>query len=229
MMKSYGRILCVTLFSALIPVASADYQSDLEDWFNSDDDKEFEAILSINEGQLNFLSKPPEKPVHHHQNKLIISSTSLHDGWISLQQCHYNMDNFPRVEVIYSRDRIRKLEIVSSKNIELAWVENASIQLVNVAKGASLCLKAESRALSQNTDGSYTLKNGPFMRKFLDGYFPMHVSIDIKLPEQLEFASISPAQQNGFVVSNNLNAIHLDAWFEGRLKTVLQLKQRKIN
>ncbi|HED16240.1 MAG TPA: hypothetical protein ENI64_05430 [Gammaproteobacteria bacterium] len=229
MMRSYGRILCITLLSAIIPVASADYQSDLEDWFNSDDDKDFENILAINEGQLNFLIKPPDQPVHHHQNKLIISNTSLDDGWISLQQCHYNMDNFPRVEVVYSPERIRKLEIVSSKNIELAWVENGSVQLVNVAKGASLCVKAESRALSQNIDGSYTLKNGPFMRKFLDGYFPMHVSIDIKLPKQLEFASVSPAQQAGFAVSNQADAIHLDAWFEGRLKTVLQLKQRKLN
>jgi len=227
-MKSYGRLLFVTLFLALLPVAMADYQSDLEDWFNSDDDKEFDDILSINEGELNFLSKPPDQPVHHHQNKLIISNASLDDGWISLQQCHYNMDNFPRVEVVYSAERIRNLEIVSKQNIELAWVENSTIQLVNVDKGATLCLKAESRALSQNIDGSYTLKNGPFMRKFLDGYFPMHVSIDITLPEQLEFASISPVQQNGFAVSNKLNAIHLDAWFEGRLKTVLLLKQRKL-
>lgn len=228
-MKPRGRTLCIIMFSAMIPVASADYQSDLEDWFNSDDDKEFEPILNINEGQLNFLSKPPDQPVHHHQNKLVITRASLHDGWVNLKQCHYNMDNFPRVEVIYSPERIRKLKIVSSKNIELAWVENSSVQLVNVDKGATLCIQAESRALSQNTDGSYTLKNGPFMRKFLDGYFPMHVSIDIRLPEQLEFESISPAQQNGFVVSKNTNAIYLDAWFEGRLKTVLQLKPRKLN
>ncbi len=224
--RSIPCLLTALLFAGILSSASASNQSELEDWFNSDDDEEFGSIENVNEGELQFLSKLPDKPVHYHQNKLRISNTSLDDGWVRLQQCHYNMDHFPRVQIVYRPERIRKLKIVSKKNIELAWVENASIQLVNVDKGATLCAQAETRALSKNIDGSYTLKNGPYMRKFLDGYYPMHVSIEVSFPEQLEFAAVYPVQQQGFDVSKKPNMVQLDAWFEGRLNTILQLKQR---
>jgi len=62
------------------------------------------------------------------------------------------------------------------------------------------------------------------MRKFLDGYFPMRVSIDIKLPANLSFVAIEPVEQKGFKVIKEKQSLHLDAWFEGRLVTRIRFK-----
>ena len=67
----------------------------------------------------------------------------------------------------------------SSGNIEQSWVEDNTVQLRNVQENARLCVQAWTRALKSNGDGSYSLRNGPFMRRFLDGYYPMRVSMQI--------------------------------------------------
>ncbi len=55
----------------------------------------------------------------------------------------------------------------------------------------------------------------------------MPVSIDIELPEQLRFASISPAEKDGFRADHDRGAVHVDAWFEGRLKTEILLARTR--
>ena len=91
-------------------------------------------------------------------------------------------------------------------------------------KGARLCLSAETRALSAQDDGSYLLENGPFTRRFLDGYYPMRVSQKIILTDSgLEFSGIEPKAQPGFAVSVTKESIDFDAWFEGRLLTRVEL------
>jgi hypothetical protein len=61
------------------------------------------------------------------------------------------------------------------------------------------------------------------MRRFLDGYYPMHVSMDISFGGTgLQFIGIRPPEQQGFTVREDVDAVHLDTWFEGRLKTELQ-------
>ena len=63
------------------------------------------------------------------------------------------------------------------------------------------------------------------MRKFLDGYFPMRVSIDILFPANLSFIAIEPAEQEGFRVIEGKQSLHVDAWFEGRLVTRIRFKR----
>ena len=77
--------------------------------------------------------------------------------------------------------------------------------------------------LKKQEDGTYVVKNGPFMRKFFDGYFPMRVSIDMQLPPELHYLGIEPRGQDGFNVVLNGNKLELDAWFEGRLITKIRL------
>jgi hypothetical protein len=196
-----------------------------EAWFNSDQDPEEEALRNINEGDLVFLQKYPDKPVHHHINTLIINTESLKSGWIQLFQCHENMDSFPKAQVVYNPDKIKNLHIRSVQNIGKAWVEGPSVQLENVKKGARLCVEADSFALHKQKDGSYKLRNGPFMRKFLDGYFPMRVTMYVKLPKTLKFASITPKQQAGFQIKQSSNGLHYDALFEGKLVTEILFKK----
>jgi len=213
-------LLLVSIFATGVARSQADENGE-EDWFAEDPDAIYDAI---NEGELNFLDKPPDTPVHHHHNTFIVLKSSIKTGWIKLLQCHENLDSFPRAQIVYNKDRIRHLRITEQKNIGHALVEDNTVQLTNVNSNARLCVEAESRALIAQKDGTFVMQNGPFMRKFLDGYFPMRVSIDIKLPANLRFIAIEPVEQKGFRVIKGKQGLHLDAWFEGRLVTRIRFK-----
>lgn len=187
------------------------------------------AVNAVNEGVLTFLLKPPVKAVHHHHNTLTISPQSIRTGWVKLSQCHKNLDKFPRAEIVYNKHRVRKIKLTMHKNIEKAWVEGGRIQLENVGANAIVCMQAESKALRLQPDGSFIIQNGPFMRKFLDGYYPMRVSMDILLPKGLSYSSVTPVEQKGFSIQQNGRNIHFDAWFEGRLVTRIKLKNIKVD
>jgi len=226
-MHNVGKCLgLVVLLWLQISLCLADSEEDEPDWFDEDPDAIFNAI---NEGQLTFLEKLPEKPVHHHHNTLIVSENSIQTGWVKLIQCHENLDEFPSAQIVYNRNKIRNIRLTSFKNIGKAWVEGSSVQLKKIAAHASLCIEAESQALRPQADGSYLMKNGPFMRKFLDGYFPMRVSMEIKLPDKLVFVAIEPREQKGFRVVKDEQGIHFDAWFEGKLETRIQFQLQTSN
>jgi len=209
------------LLACAAPVWSEDLSEQaLEDWFNSDDDG---LPFAVNDGELEFLSQPPSKPVHHHHNILVISPRSLYDGWVRVKQCHENLDRVERAQVLFHKQRSRNLVVRFAENIERAWVEDSSVQLTNVGQGARLCIEVETQALRSNGDGTYTLRNGPFLRRFLDGYYPMHVSMDIIFVSKvLRFLSISPQMQKGFRVWSTSDSVHYDTWFKGRLITEIQ-------
>jgi len=104
--------------------------------------------------------------------------------------------------------------------MERAWVEGPSVQMANITANARLCIQAWTRALFINDDGSYSLKNGPFMRRFLDGYFPLRVSMDIRYSGTgLKPTHVLPAEQKGFEVWRKKDRIGFDAVFEGKLRT----------
>ncbi len=200
-------------------------EKQIEAWLNNE--TEDLPYTPINEGQLKFLTTPPQKKVHHHHNTLIVYKASMQDGWIKLQQCHEHLDTINKAQVVYKKGKIKNLKIISKQNIEKAWIENFSVQLRNIKKGARICIEADSRALKKNDDGTFTLSNGPFMRRFLDGYFPMRVSMDLRLPSDLKFISILPKQQKGFRVNHTKKGVHFDAWFEGKLYTRINLLKNK--
>lgn len=195
----------------------------IEDWFNGTQEKK---IAAVNEGNLVFLTRAPEKPVHHHHNTLVISDQTVRDGWAQLIQCHENLDQVSQAQIMFNADRIRDLAIENFSGMEKAWVDGASVQLANIGPNARICIKARSHALTANGDGTFKLTNGPFMRRFLDGYYPMHVSMDVILQSnKIALESILPVRQDGFSVTQTPGAIHLDAWFEGRLKTELKFRR----
>lgn len=210
-------------FTTQIVFADSLTEAELEKWFNNDDPNppEFQQA-ETNDGDLFFLNKKPNKPVHHHRNSLTVYSNSLKDGWVKLEQCHINLDRVARVQILFSKKRIRNIKIINSDSIGKAWVENNSVQLENVKNNALVCIEAWSKALTKNADGSYQLTSGPFMRRFLDGYFPIHVSINVDFKAtDLKLVLVEPLAQNGFKISKTAKTVNMDAWFEGRLKTEL--------
>lgn len=201
--------------SCLAPVQAAD-----DDWFFDDAQSRTD---QVNEGQLRFLAEPPERAVHHHHNVLTIDAGSLEDGWVAMRQCHRNLDAVPRAQIVFRPGHIRNLAVTESEAIGNAWVEESSVQLEQVRPGARLCLDAESLVLRVNEDGSVSVRNGPFMRRFLDGYYPMQVSMDVSYPcDDLALETVSPTAQEGFEVSRDGCQVELDAWFEGELYTEIR-------
>ncbi|HSO06778.1 MAG TPA: hypothetical protein VLW45_06040 [Pelomicrobium sp.] len=181
------------------------------------------SAAEVNEGSLVFLDHLPLKPVHHHHNAIQISEGSLDDGWTLLTQCHENLDRVPATQIVFNPERIRNLQVVQTRNIGRAWVEGPSVQLKDVGANAEVCLRADARALRNHGDGTYTLMNGPFMRRFLDGYYPMRVSMSVKLlTQRIRFVGIDPVPQTGFRVWELADGVNYDAWFEGRLFTVIR-------
>lgn len=197
-------------------------QQELDDWFNDDSASR---IAAVNEGQLKFLTKPPARPVHHHHNIITLTNTSLVDGWADLQQCHENLDKVPATQIVFREDRVRDLQIVSFSGIKKAWVEGASVQLQDIGPKARICLRLNSLVLLKNADGTYHVNNGPFMRRFLDGYYPMRVSMEVLLANtRLRFVDITPPQQPGFQVRISDKGVRFNVWFEGRLNTLIRFK-----
>lgn len=211
-------VFYVVSLMAFLSLSSAEPLTDEEAERLFEDDWENRAA-SVNEGKLEFLTHSPVKAVHHHHNTLTITRKSITSGWINMHQCHDNLDPVPAMEIVFRPERIKELAIESFVNIENATVDGTSIQLTNVSAHARICIKGVARAL-QKDGKDLVLRSGPFMRKFLDGYYPMRVSMDIEFPDTyLRFAKIKPAAQPGFRFSSNGSKIHFDALFEGRLHT----------
>ena len=204
--------LCLWILPSLLAFAEPD-----DDWWKDDfEDK----TQQVNEGELVFLTAPPNKNVHHHHNHIVVHMANLLDGWVSLNQCHRHLDPVPDAQIVYNKGRVKNLKILSSDNIHKTWVEGHTIQLRDIQANAKLCISAMSKSLSVNSNGTYRLNNGPCMRRFLDGYYPMRVTMEIEFPQDcLLLKKINPDNQEGFEVKFNDKNIYIDTWFEGRLST----------
>ncbi|MDJ0739851.1 MAG: hypothetical protein QNJ91_09040 [Gammaproteobacteria bacterium] len=179
-------------------------------------------IAAVNEGALAFLDTPPKRVVHHHAGRISISPQSLDDGWVVLEQCHVNLDRVSAAQILFNPTRSRNLSVVSTRNIDDAYPEGSSIQLRGIGVDSEICLRAESRALHRVDDGVYELKNGPFMRRFLDGYYPLRLSLTIDYPDSLSLADHQPLTQPGFAVVQQPGTLNVEALFEGELRTAFR-------
>ena len=74
-MKYFHKIVFLFLLSGCCPpvVANEPMSSDeLEKWFNEDTSDDEARALAVNEGELEFLIRPPSKAVHYSRNILTI-------------------------------------------------------------------------------------------------------------------------------------------------------------
>jgi len=210
-------ILILALFSFDLYADDGMTPEELEKWFN--DDRYF-STEHVNEGELEFLSEPPQKPVLHSFNTLTVSQESIQSGWVLLEQCYKHLVPVPDAEVVYQYKAIRDLKITSKRNIENVLVKGQSVQLRNIRQNAELCVRARVRIFYKNPNGTFSLLNGPFHRKFLDGYYPYHVTLKIHYPSHLvTLIQTRPAAQLGFDVTESEDLILIDSYFEGVLNT----------
>lgn len=225
-------ILLVVTFPQLVlgqqdnsPQSNEDQQ--LEKWFEGDLE---EQALKVNEGTLEFLDQPPKnKAVHTVTNTITISDLSLQTQWVTLHQCHMNLDPVAQSEIVYQYKQMRNLRLEHYFGMDKAWIENQSVQMKDIDKGASLCILAEVKILKPGKKGEYTLRNGPYFRKFLDGYYPFHVKLNIHYPKSaLTLTTTSPQPQNGFDVQEDNGTLKMDAWFEGKLIVEARFNQTSV-
>ncbi|WP_455206451.1 hypothetical protein [Kaarinaea lacus] len=186
-----------------------------------------EKALQVNEGELEFLSTPPtDKLVHTVTNTITISDSSLETQWVTLHQCHKNLDAVATSEIVYQYEQMRNLRVEHYYGMDKAWVENQSVQMKDIEKGATLCVVADVRILKPNDKGGFVLRNGPYYRKFLDGYYPFHVQVNINYPKSsLVLNTTHPKPQHGFDVEEDSGRLTMDAWFEGKLMVEAQFNQ----
>jgi len=223
-------LLSIFFFSFGITISYANEisQEELERWFNTDS-LDPPRYKEVNDAHLVFLTKKPEKQLHHHHNTVTILPDSLSDGWILIKQCHSNIDKVAAAQILFKAGKVKNIKVVSSENIEKTWVEGTSVQMENIKADAELCVQANTHSLQHHADGTYSLRNGPFMRRFLDGYFPLRVSLDLNYTQtDLELIDISPATQNGFAVKKMDGIVKIDTIFEGRLHTEFHFKHKSL-
>jgi len=204
------------IFLPVFPVALYGNPAD-DAWLDAHEEAQ---TATVNEGMLSFLEQPPAETVHAHHNRITLSRQSLHDGWAELYQCHTDLDAVPAAEVVFNAGRVRHLQVEQVTGIGRAWVEGVSVQLEDVTPGAKLCLSGETRVVVPQPDGGFLVRNGPFMRRFLDGFYPMHVTLEIELPPgDWALVRSQPLGQPGFEIVRHAHGLDVEAWFEGELRT----------
>lgn len=211
----------LALFSATPGAGSDDGGGDWSDWVD-EQERLRQRIADVNEGELSFLTEGPESLVHHHVNHILITPQSLVDGWVVLDQCHRNLDRVSEAQIVFDPERSRALEVMSVRNVDAAYVERHAVQLRGVGEGSEVCLRLETRALHPLGGGLFELRNGPFMRRFLDGFYPLRLSLRVDYPTSMTLVDFVPEAQPGFVVSRNAGRIGVEATFEGRLYTAFR-------
>jgi hypothetical protein len=167
--------------------------------------------------ELRFLPGPPTGSVPYHTKHITLRQASLRTGWVTHEQCHYHLDQVAALEVVFKPGHVRHLAITRADHIGKAWIENASVQLQQVGDDAVLCLSSDSHALRRD-DGAdtYTLTTGPYMRRFLDGYFPLRVTLTVDYPAAWRLEDIQPPELR-LHTTTAAGHLQIDALFEGEL------------
>jgi hypothetical protein len=220
------RYWAILLLPLLLTPAGAEQLSpeEVERWLSGEtpDPQQFHSNL----GELVFLAAPPARSIPRVHNRFDISAESLQSGWLTLTQCHERLDTVAALEIVYSYREMQDLHIRESRHIGAARVQDHSVQMTDIGTDNRICIQARVRILHANEDGGYRLRNGPYHRKFLDGYFPYQVGFEFHYPAQLlEVASIVPQPQPGLELTTAPGRLSLDAWFEGRLMLEVVFRQ----
>ena len=221
------EIVCLCAFLGFFSGAHASEsveQNTAEAWFYDDSDL---LIDNVNEGELKFIEPITEKNILYSEAGLKITESSLQTGWVELQQCYRNLDSISKTDIVYRYKNIKKLKITSLDRIGEAKVDGQIIRLKDISASAYLCVQAKIQILEKLKQGGFYLSNGPYHRKFFDGYYPYHVSLNISYPgDKLELNRISPASQAMFKVIDNTGELFIDTWFEGILQINIEFSNK---
>lgn len=216
-----GLLICLLLpryALAADPYAMTPEQ--LEKWFQSDSDEPPGWKPSdINDGNLVFLHSQPKLAPHEAVHQIVISKQSLQSGWVGMAQCYTGLEQMPAAQILYRKAGVRNLKITQSENIGQSWVEKNSVQMTNIGKQARICTLSEIKALQKLDGQRYVLKTGPYRRKFLDGYFPVHLVLNIKNHSGLKVLDYTPCDKKPCKpLYQQGDQLKYEALFEGVLR-----------
>ena len=205
----------------MMSASSASTEQADQDWpaWVDVEESERKRITAVNEGELVFLHEPPPGPVHHHSSRIVITRQSLADGWVLMEQCHERLDRVVEAQIVFNPGRTRALEVLNFHNMDTAFVESNTVQLRGIREASKVCARLETKALHSLGMQIFELRNGPFMRRFLDGYYPLQLSIQIEYPSHLELVDYAPEDQPGYALSSIPGLLNVEALFEGELRT----------
>lgn len=211
------RALAVLPLSAgLLAAAMAAGEDRLEDWHEAD-------ATQVSEGELRFIEPRPDSPVLHADTRLRLTPASLQSGWVELRQCYRHLDAVDKTEIVYAYREMEDLEVTRAQNIERHRVEPRAIRIEGVGQGAQLCLQARVRILRRLSATAFGLRQGPYHRRFLDGYYPYHLSLAVSYPrDAIRLARIEPAPQPGFELVETADGIAIESWFEGEMRVDME-------
>jgi hypothetical protein len=220
--RALSQILqrCVLSGAAVILLLPRPLSATEQEWLQIEQELALEQqALEVNEGELQLLNEAPEVASHFHHTRLLVTEQSLRDGWVTMYQCHDDLDKVTSSQIVYHQDRISNIRVVSSENIGSARVEGHTVQMRDIEAESKICISADRRALSYE-NGRYYLRLGPFVRRFLDGYYPMHVRVEVCYPNSLRLVSSSPVNALQSARNDTMYA-DIDVWVVGRLNIEL--------
>lgn len=209
--KKWGALLLMSLAALSLPAHAL----------------EFSDIAS--EGEVKFFKERPDPGAYAYQSKVMITPESLETGSVNIATCHDKLDQIRKVVIVFNPERIQTIKIKSFNGMGSATVQNNEVELTDVAKGASICIDLQSRALDRLGMGQYKLNAGPLMRKYLDGYLPMSASLSIQWPANLLTVERTvPTANDGVKINQNNQGIQLDMVFAGKMTTQIYLQQKQM-
>jgi hypothetical protein len=180
--------------------------------------------------QVKWLS-PEDVPQNDYYlvNHLILTPDSLAHGWVTFEQCHHQLDALAKIDIVYNSQTTRGLTITRESGIASAKAGTAQVTLSGIEKDAEICIEGQSRTLRKASEG-WVLERGPYMRKFFNGYYPMHLKETLNW-SQTDLTLSRPASGHSLgrhfeQTDQNLTAKY---WFEGELRPVYQFKRRSPN
>jgi len=221
-------ILCSLLISWQVNLF-AEFSKEQLQWLESEAEH---PTQNVNEGQLEFISVVADKAEHEQSMQIAVTEETIDSGWAVIKQCHKNLDQVEKLEIVFHRHRVRNLQVLNYKNIGKAWAVVDRVKVRNIQSGSFICLQAESLIFRENAgqarSRTYEMVNGPFMRRFFDGYYPLTLSLDISYPvDRLRLVSVSPEAQPGWKIRYDAGRIFLNGRFEGKLSTRIRFSPKK--
>lgn len=191
------------------------------DWFN--DDWEDRAD-SLSEGELIWHEGKVVNSTSVTSLSVVIQEDSDRHGWVGVSQCHSGLAKVPAAQLVFEDRPVRNLKIEQVVNIEHAVIEGGSVQLNGVKADAKICVQSEQQILYKLDQHHWALISGPFQRRFLDGYYPMQLQVEVQWPmQQWRYIRSRPAK--GPLIESEQGHLVMKAHFSGRLKTALVFQQ----
>lgn len=187
------------------------------DWFN---DNWEDRVDKLSEGELIWYQGMPAKGTSRTVLTISLDEESTRDGWVKVRQCHGGLASVPAAQLVFEGRAVRNLQVENAQNIEQSSIEGETVQLSGVGPGAAICVRSEQQVLHRLDGHHWALISGPFQRRFLDGFYPMLVKLDVEWPvEKWRYVRVQPA--TGPAIEARAGHLQMQAHFAGRLKTAL--------